>query len=47
MEMDQNDADVEILDGPIMGIEEASEVIKYCRNCELACPVGLGLLGAP
>jgi epoxyqueuosine reductase len=45
MEMDQNDADVEILDGPIMGIDEASEVIKYCRNCELACPVGQGLRG--
>jgi len=40
VEMDQNDADVEILDGEIMGIEEACEVIKYCRGCELACPVG-------
>ncbi len=41
-EMDQNDTDVEILDGPIMGIDEACEVIKYCRNCELACPVAHG-----
>ena len=39
-EMDQNDADVEVLDGPIMGIEEACEVIVYCRGCEVACPVG-------
>jgi epoxyqueuosine reductase len=39
-EMDQNDADVEVLDGPIVGIEEASEVIVYCRKCEVACPVG-------
>jgi epoxyqueuosine reductase len=38
-EMDQNDADVETLDGPIMGIDEDCEVIKYCRSCELACPV--------
>ena len=38
-EQDQREADFEILDGSIMGIEEASEVIKYCRNCELACPV--------
>ena len=39
-EMDQNDADVEILDGPSMGIDEESEVIVYCRGCENACPVG-------
>jgi epoxyqueuosine reductase len=41
-EMDQNDADVEVLGGPIMGIDEASEVIRYCRSCELACPVSAG-----
>jgi len=41
MEMDQNDADVELLDGPTMGIDEACEVIKYCRCCELACPVAM------
>jgi epoxyqueuosine reductase len=39
-EMDQNDADVQALDGSIMGIEEECDVIKYCRGCELACPVG-------
>ncbi len=39
VEMDQNDADMEILDGPTMGIDEACEVIRYCRSCELACPV--------
>jgi len=39
---DQRDADFEILDGSIMGIEEPSEVVKYCRNCELACPVARG-----
>ena len=39
-EMDQNDADVEILDGPTMGIDEECEVIVYCRKCEVACPVG-------
>jgi epoxyqueuosine reductase len=39
-EMDQNDADVEELDGEIMGIDIPSDVIKYCRGCELACPVG-------
>jgi len=38
-EMDQNNATVEVLAGSIMGIEEDCEVIKYCRNCELACPV--------
>lgn len=40
-EMDQNDADFELLDGEIMGIDEPSEVIKYCRGCELACPFGV------
>jgi epoxyqueuosine reductase len=39
-EMDQNDADFKVLDGPVVGIEEASEVIVYCRGCEIACPVG-------
>jgi len=38
-ENDKRDADAEILDGSIMGIEEASSVIKPCRHCELACPV--------
>ena len=40
VEMDQNDADFELMDGSVMGIEEASEVIVYCRGCENACPVG-------
>ncbi len=39
-EMDQNDADVKELDGPIIGIEESCDVIVYCRGCENACPVG-------
>jgi epoxyqueuosine reductase len=39
-EMDQNDVDAKILEGSIMGIDEPSEVIVYCRGCELACPVG-------
>jgi GNAT superfamily N-acetyltransferase len=29
-----------VLDGAIMGLDESSEVTKYCRACELACPVG-------
>lgn len=44
-EMDQNDADVEVLDGSIMGIEEACDVIVYCRKCEVACPVGRKAVG--
>ncbi len=39
IEMDQNDADVVVLDGPTMGIDEECDVIKYCRSCELACPM--------
>ena len=42
LENDKRDAEVEILDGSIMGIEEASEVTKPCRYCELACPVAQG-----
>ena len=41
-ENDQRDADPVILDGSIMGIEEASMVMKPCRFCELACPVAQG-----
>jgi epoxyqueuosine reductase len=41
-ENDQRDADWELLDGSIMGIEEASKVTKPCRNCEFACPVAQG-----
>ena len=36
---DKCEANSEILDGFIMGIEETSEVVKPCRYCELACPV--------
>ncbi len=39
-EQDQLDVDFEVLDGEIMGLDEPSEVTKYCRACELACPVG-------
>jgi len=38
-ENDKREADAKLLDGSIMGIEEASMVIKPCRYCELACPV--------
>ena len=41
-ENDQRDADVEILDGSIMGIDEPSKVTKTCRYCEFACPVAQG-----
>jgi epoxyqueuosine reductase len=41
-EQDQCDANFEILDGLIMGIEEPSEVVKYCRKCEFACPIAQG-----
>ena len=41
-ENDQREADVETIDGSIMGIEEASKVSKPCRYCEFACPVAQG-----
>ncbi len=41
-EDDKRAADTEILDGPIMGIEEPCKVWKPCRYCELACPVAQG-----
>ena len=41
-ENDKREANGEILAGSIMGIEEASEVVKPCRYCELACPVAQG-----
>ena len=41
-ENDKRDADVEIIDGSIMGIDEPSEVTKPCRYCEFACPVAQG-----
>ena len=39
-EQDQLDVDFEMLDGALMGLDEPSEVTRYCRACELACPVG-------
>jgi epoxyqueuosine reductase len=39
-EQDQRDVDFEVLDASITGIDEPSNVTKYCRACELACPVG-------
>jgi len=42
LENDKRDADVYILDGSIMGIDEPSDVTKPCRFCELACPVAQG-----
>jgi epoxyqueuosine reductase len=42
LENDKREADAEMLPGSIMGIEEASMVIKPCRYCELACPVAQG-----
>ena len=39
-ENDEREADGEMLEGSIMGIEEVSRVVKPCRYCELACPVG-------
>jgi epoxyqueuosine reductase len=38
-EQDQRDADAEILEGSIMGIDVPSLVNKPCRFCELACHV--------
>jgi epoxyqueuosine reductase len=39
MENDQREADWEMIDGSIMGIDEPSKVSKPCRFCEFACPV--------
>ena len=30
-------ADFKILEGEIMGIDIPSEVVRYCRGCEIAC----------
>jgi len=38
-ENDKRDADSELIDGSIMGIDEPSIVSKPCRICEFACPV--------
>jgi epoxyqueuosine reductase len=39
LENDKRDADVYVLDGSVMGIDEPSDVTKPCRYCELACPI--------
>jgi len=44
-ENDYREADWELIDGSIMGIEEASKVTKPCRYCEFACPVAQGASG--
>jgi epoxyqueuosine reductase len=41
-ENDKREANVEIIEGSIMGIDEPSSVSKPCRFCELACPVAQG-----
>lgn len=41
-ENDERYANEEMIDGPIMGIDEASLVMKPCRFCEFACPVAQG-----
>jgi hypothetical protein len=41
-ENDKREANVEIIEGAIMGIDEPSSVSKPCRFCELACPVAQG-----
>ncbi len=41
-ENDARYANEEMIDGSVMGIEEASMVMKPCRYCELACPVAQG-----
>ena len=38
-ENDERYANEELIEGSIMGIEEASMVMKPCRYCELACPI--------
>jgi len=45
LENDKREANGEIIDGSIMGIDEASRVVKPCRFCELACPVAQGDAG--
>ena len=41
VEMVRNEAAAEVLEGAVMGIDEAAETTKYCRHCELACPVAV------
>jgi len=41
-ENDKREAETEVIEGVVMGIEEPSEVSKPCRFCEFACPVARG-----
>ena len=41
VEMDRNEAAAEVIEGAVMGMDEAAETTKYCRNCELACPAAV------
>ena len=41
-ENDKREAETEVIEGAVMGIEEPSEVSKPCRFCEFACPVARG-----
>jgi len=40
MEMQRNRRNVVTVDGSLVGMEGRCEVEKFCRACELACPVG-------
>jgi epoxyqueuosine reductase len=42
LENDKREANAEMIDGSIMGIDAPSSVTKPCRYCELACPVARG-----
>lgn len=39
-EMQANEAAAAPVDGAVMGIDGDFDTTKYCRRCELACPVG-------
>jgi epoxyqueuosine reductase len=42
LENDKREAEAEIIEGSVMGIDEPSSVTKPCRYCEFACPVAQG-----
>ena len=41
-ENDKREAETEIVEGAVMGIEKPTAVSKPCRSCEFACPVAQG-----
>ena len=41
-ENDKREAETEVVEGAVMGIEEPAAVSKPCRRCEFACPVARG-----